>query len=32
MSEKKILGASADLIDHKTKKLIKNLWKKHLEK
>ena len=31
-SEKKILGASADLIDHKTKKLIKNLWKKHLEK
>ena len=31
-SEKKILGASADLIDYKTKKLIKNLWKKHLEK
>ena len=31
-SEKKILGTRADLIDHKTKKLIKNLWKKHLEK
>ena len=31
-SEKKILGASADLIDYKIKKLIKNLWKKHLEK
>ncbi len=31
-SEKKILGTPADLIDHKTKKLIKNLWKKHLEK
>ena len=31
-SEKKILGTRADLIDYKTKKLIKNLWKKHLEK
>ena len=31
-SEKKILGTRADLIDHKTKRLIKNLWKKHLEK
>ena len=31
-SEKKILGARADLIDYKNKRLIKNLWKKHLEK
>jgi TPP-dependent pyruvate/acetoin dehydrogenase alpha subunit len=31
-SEKKILGTRANLIDYKTKKLIKNLWKKHLEK
>ena len=31
-SEKKILGTRADLIDYKTKRLIKNLWKKHLEK
>ena len=31
-SEKKILGTRADLIDYKTKNLIKNLWKKHLEK
>ena len=30
--EKKILGTRADLIDYKTKNLIKNLWKKHLEK
>ena len=31
-SEKKILGKRANLIDYKTKKLIKNLWQKHLEK
>tara|TARA_B110000008_G_scaffold74591_1_gene75697 strand:+ start:2616 stop:3455 length:840 start_codon:yes stop_codon:yes gene_type:complete len=31
-SEKKVLGTRADLIDYKTKRLIKNLWKKHLEK
>ncbi len=31
-SEKKILGSRANLIDYKNKKLIKNLWQKHLEK
>ena len=31
-SEKKSLGSRADKIDHKTKKFIKNLWQKHLEK
>ena len=31
-SEKKILGTRANLIDDNTKKLIKRLWKKHLEK
>ena len=30
--EKKKLGHPADLIDLKTKKLIKQLWQKHLEK
>ena len=30
--EKKKLGHPADLIDFKTKKLIKTLWQKHLEK
>ena len=31
-SEKKNLGNDADLIDLKTKKLIKKIWQKHLEK
>ena len=31
-SEKKILGSRANLIEDKNKKLIENLWKKHLEK
>ncbi len=31
-SEKSFLGNRADLIDLKTKKLIKKLWQKHLEK
>ena len=30
--EKKKLGYPADLIDFKTKKLVKKLWQKHLEK
>lgn len=31
-SEKKLLGTRAEKIDYKTKKLIKNLWYRHLEK
>ena len=31
-SEKKLLGFEANLIDHKTKQLIKKLWQKRLEK